>query len=92
MGYVEIAGGQSGQVQLLAAAGFDFPLTEHETAGIKVSGPGFAYAPVAEGADAGVAFVCINGETVGKLPLVFGETVEQKTEEKSFFEKLLGRE
>ena len=92
VGYVEIAGGQSGQVQLLAAAGFEFPLTEHETAEIKVSGPGFAYAPVAAGADAGAAYIGINGETVGKVPLVFGETVEQKTEEKGFVEKLFGRE
>ena len=92
MGYVEIAGGQRGQVQLLAADGFEFLLTEHETVEIKVSGPGFAYAPVAAGADAGMAYISIDGETVGKLKLIFGDTVEQETEEKSFFEKLFRRE
>ena len=92
MGYVEIAGGQRGQVQLRAAEGFDFPLAENETAEIKVTGPGFAYAPVTAGADAGMAYISIKGETVGKLKLVFGETVEQETEEKSFIEKLFGRE
>ena len=92
MGYVEIAGGQRGQVQLLAEESFAFPLAENESVEIKVSGPGFVYAPVAAGADAAVAYISINGETVGKLPLIFGETVEQKTEEKSFFEKLFGRE
>ena len=90
MGYVEIAGGQRGRVQLLAGESFVFPLTENEMVEIKVSGPGFAYAPVAAGADAGVAHISINAETIGKLPLIFGETVEQKTEEKGFIEKLFG--
>ena len=92
MGYVEIAGGQCGRVQLLAGESFAFPLAENETVEIKVSGPGFAYAPVAAGADAGVAYISISGEMIGKLPLLFGETVEQKMEEKRFFEKLFGRD
>ena len=91
LGHVEIAGGQSLQVQLLAAASFDYPVAEQETAEIKLAGPGFAYAPVAAGAEAGVAHICLNGKAVGSVPMVFGETVEQEIQkEKGFLEKLLG--
>ena len=44
------------------------------------------------GADAGFMHVRIEGKTVGKIPLVYGETVEPTVEEeKRFFEKLLKR-
>ena len=91
VGKVEIAGGQSGWVELLADGDFDYALAEDEEAEIVLSGPGFVYAPVAAGADAGFAHVCIDGKSVGKIPLVFGETVEQTPEEdKGFWEKLFG--
>ena len=57
-----------------------------------IPGPGFVYAPVAEGGDAGVAYVLIQGKAVGKIPVVYGRTIEQLTEEpKSFFEKIFRR-
>jgi hypothetical protein len=49
------------------------------------------YAPVVEGADAGFANILLEGRTVGRIPLVYGETIEQvQPKEKSFLEKLFG--
>ena len=89
VGTVQIAGGQAGAVEILAAADFDYALTQEEIPEIKISGPGFVYAPVVEGSDAGFAHVCIDGKSIGKLPLVYGETVEKvQPEEKSFWKRL----
>ena len=91
VGFQEIAGGQSSNVQLLAAGDFDYALASDETVTFCIPGNGFVYAPVAEGADAGFAHVCINGNSVGKLPLIYGETIEKlPQEEKSLWERLTG--
>ena len=91
VGFVEIAGGQSGNVQLLADGDFDYALSPEEKTTLRIPGPGFVYAPVAEGADAGFAYVCIDGKPVGKVPLVYGETVEMvPQEDKGFWERLIG--
>jgi len=92
VGTVEIAGGQSGCVRLIAADNFEFAMAEGEKAELVSSGPGFVYAPVVMGADAGFMHVRIEGKTVGKIPLIYGETVETETEEeKSYFQKLFQR-
>lgn len=91
IGTVEIAGGQVGYAELVAAEDFDYALAPEERSELVFSGPGFVYAPVARGADAGFAHVCIDGKSVGKIPIVFGETVEQKTQEKkSLIQRLFG--
>lgn len=91
VGFVEIAGGQSGVVQLLAADDFDYALSPEEITSLLIPGSGFVYAPVTEGADAGFVYVCINGKTVGKVPVVYGETIEKIPQEnKNFFERLIG--
>ena len=92
VGEIQIAGGQSGGVQLVATEDFDYAMHADESAEIRLSGADFVYAPVVQGADAGFAHVCIDGKPVGKVPLVFGETVEQIPEEKkNFIEKLFQR-
>lgn len=92
VGSVEIAGGQSGCVQLIAEEDFDYALAADESVQIQLPGPGFVYAPVAQGADAGFAHICVNGRSVGKVPVIYGETVEKTPEEdKSFMEKLFQR-
>ena len=92
VGTVEIAGGQSGSVRLIAEENFEFAMADGENAEFVPSGPGFVYAPAVMGADAGFMHVCIEGKTVGKIPLVYGETVEPTVEEEErFFEKLLKR-
>ena len=91
VGFAEIAGGQSGIVQLLAADDFDYAVSSEEVTSLLLPVPGFVYAPVTEGADAGYAYVCVNGKPVGKVPVIYGETIEKiPDKKKSFFERLIG--
>ena len=93
VGTVEVEGGENCRVQLLAAEDFDFSLSQEENPQLMVSGPGFVYAPVTEGAEAGFAYVLIDGNAVGKVPLIYGQTIEQTvTEEKSFWQKLIDKD
>ncbi len=86
---LEVAGGQAQTVQVLAAEDFSYALAPEENPQLMLPGPGFVYAPAVEGADAGVAYVLIAGKAVGKVPVVFGQTIEQIPEEqKSFWQKL----
>ena len=79
---LDVAGSDGQQVQILAAEDFSYALSENEHPQLMLSGPGFVYAPVTEGADAGFAYVLIEGNAVAKIPVVYGQTVEQKKEEK----------
>ena len=88
---VEIAGGQEGSVRLIAADHFEFALAEGETAEFVPAGPGFVYAPVVLGADAGYAHIRIGEKTVGKIPMIYGETIEPEIEEKSLIKRLFQR-
>ena len=91
LGTVDILSGESDKVQILADTDFDFPLAEKEQPQIVLSGPGFSYAPVIQGAQAGWAYICIGEKTVGKVPAVYGQTVELKEIPKqSLWEKLFG--
>ena len=91
LGTADVVGGQSEKVQLLAAENFSYPLSAEEQVEIILSGPGFAFAPVVQGGKAGYAYVCIGDACVGKVPLVYGQTVEQETaKKKSFWSKLFG--
>ena len=86
---VEVEGGENCRVQLLAAEDFDFSLADEERPQLIIPGTGFVYAPVTEGAEAGFAYILIDGNAVGKVPLVYGQTIEQRvTEENGFFQKL----
>jgi hypothetical protein len=79
-------------VQLLAANDFVFPLSSQEDPKIVTSGPDFAYAPVVQGADAGYAYILLDEKTVGKVPLIYGQTVEQQQDptKKHFWERWFG--
>ncbi len=80
LGYLQIAGGQKGSVSLIAAEDFEYALSNEETVQIKLSGPGFVYAPVVRGQEAGFAYACVGDKTIGKIPIIFGDTVEQEIE------------
>ena len=87
---IEVVGGENHKVQVLAAENFDYALAPDERPQLALPGPGFVYAPAVEGADAGYAYVLIEGKAVGKVPVVYGATIEQApTEERSFWQKLL---
>ena len=92
LGMRQIAGGQTGEVELLAAEDFSYPLMAEENPEIVISGQDFVYAPVAQGQDAGYAYVLLGDKIAGKILLKYGETVEQEiVPPKSFWEKLFGR-
>lgn len=92
VGTLEVAGGDGSYVEVLAAEHFVYALAPEEKPQVVLPGTGFVYAPVAEGADAGAAYVLIQGKAVGKFPVVYGQTVELDREEpQSFWDKLFGR-
>ena len=92
VGYTEVAGGEAGKALLIANKSFFFPLTSDEEYRIVLQKPGFVYAPVVKGQDAGIAYICIDDAVVGKVPLIFGDTVEQEKGRKpSFWQRLFER-
>ena len=91
LGTLEIAGGQAGMVSLLAGEDFTYALADQEQPELVIPGPGFVYAPVVQGQPAGYAYVYLNEKCVGKIPLLYGLTVEQeKAPEPSFWQRLFG--
>lgn len=91
IGTVEIEGGETGYAQLLAAEHFSYSLAEGENVSVTRTGTGFVYAPVVEGAEAGYAWVCVDGKAVGKISLRYGQTVERiEEEEPSFWDRIFG--
>ena len=90
VGTKEVFGGENRRVELVTAESFSYALAPEEKAQLALPGPGFSYAPAVEGADAGFVYVLIEGKAVGKVPVVYGQTIEQeKEEEKSFWQKFL---
>ena len=91
MGSVEVAGGAFGRVELVASEDFCYSVSDDESVQTYLQGPGFVYAPVVKGQEAGFAYVCIGDCTVGKIPLIYGDTVEQKAvPAPSLWERLFG--
>ena len=89
LGSVCVISGDAGKAELLATEDFSYALSDGEHIEIVLSKPDFVYAPVAYGQNAGFAYVCLNGKPVGKIPLVYGQTVESiQTKEPSLWEKL----
>ncbi len=85
MGSLQVLSGEQEQVRLIAAEDFSFSLAQGEQVRTVLSGPGFVYAPIAAGEQAGYAYVCIGEEIIGKVPLVYESTVETEKEEKKHF-------
>lgn len=92
VGTVEVAGGEASRVQVLADGDFSFPLRRDEKAHWILSGTLFSFAPVVQGQSAGYAYICIGDNCVGKVPIVYAQTVEQRKEEKktNFWSRLFG--
>ena len=90
VGRVPIISGEAACVTLIASEDFSYSLAQGEEPEIVLSKPGFVYAPVAQGQQAGNAYVCLNGKPVGEIPLVYGQTVEvEEIKKPSIWEKLL---
>ena len=91
VGLAEVEGGVDDHVELLAGQDFSYALGKNEDLRICLSGLGFVYAPVAQGQHAGFAHVFLDQTPVGKIPLVYGQTVERQPEEKpSVWQRLFG--
>lgn len=92
LGSISVIGGQSGQVRLTAEEDFSYALAEGETVSFRMPAPGFVYAPVVRGQEAGYAHILVDGTAVGKVSLVYGDTVEKEIEPKlSLWERLFGK-
>ncbi len=74
---IEVAGGNCANVELLAAESFAYSISSSEQLTIVPPNQEFVFAPVAEGAFAGYAYICLDGVTVGRVKLEYGKTVEQ---------------
>ena len=92
LGYATVFSGKEAEVPLLAVEDFSFPLTSQEKPVVILSGPGFVYAPAVKGKTAGYAYVCIGNSVVGKIKLVYGQTVERTMQIKkpTLWERLFG--
>ncbi len=87
LGYVEVLGGDGTWAELVAQEDFAYSLRESEQTSLELSVGEFVYAPAVRNAPAGVCYVLLEGKAVGKIPVVFGNTVEQTPEEKRPFWK-----
>lgn len=93
LGFADVAGGTVSKVELIAASDFRYSLAKDEVVSFLIAGTGFVYAPTVMGQEAGYAYVLIDGNAIGKVPLVFGETVEQKENaETNFWQRLLRKD
>ena len=91
LGSISVVGGQTTQVNVLAADDFSFSISAQEQPYVLLAEPGFAYAPVVEGQVAGTAYICIGDNVVGKVPVVYETTVEQTTpRQKNLWERWFG--
>ena len=70
LGTTEIAGGQEGAAELISSEDFSYAVAPGENVEIVLQGPGFVYAPVAQGQNAGYAYICVDEQPVGKVSLV----------------------
>lgn len=91
VGYRELVGGNAERVSVLAAENYVYSIAADETPQLLLPGPGFLYAPVVEGGDAGYAYVILSGKAVDKIPVVYGETVEIKQPEEKKTSRWFGR-
>lgn len=88
---IAVIGGTDGEVDLIAAEDFSYPLRDDEKITLCVPSKRFIYAPVKEGDSAGFVYACLDGVTVGKIPVIYGNTVEtEKLPQRSFWERLFG--
>ena len=93
LGIVEVAGGTRDSVELIAKDTFSFALREDEVPTVSLPSPGFVYAPVAYGQDAGFAQVFLGDQRIGAVPLMFGKTVEQEIQSRSgIWQRLFGKD
>ena len=85
VGQIAVFGGAICQVGLVADEDFHFALTAAEEPIIRLSPKEFVFAPVAQGQEAGYAYICIGDKTVGKVLLRYDQTIELQPAQKQHF-------
>lgn len=93
LGTIPVLGGEETQVDLIATEGIEYALTAEEQPRIVLPAQEFVYAPVVAGSEAGDAYVVLGERIVGKIPLIYGETIEREIaqeEKKSLLERIFG--
>lgn len=92
LGYAEVIGGEVETVPLLAAEDLSCTFAQWEESQIILQEKGIHYAPVIYGQTAGMAYICVGDTVIGKVQLIYGDTVEQyQQKDTSFWKKLLRR-
>ena len=91
LGELTVFGGEESNVAVVAAEDFSYPLAQGEKISFVLSAKGFAYAPVVAGGNAGYAYICVDGNAVGKVPVYYEKTIEQPPKErKSIWQRWFG--
>lgn len=80
IGKVSVLSGDGTQAHLIAEEDFFYALAEGEKVIVHLPPMGFVYAPVVRGQEAGYAHILVDGNAVGKVPVVYGDTIEKETE------------
>ena len=91
LGYRYVAGGDGTRVPLVAAEGFSYALAAGEEPELVLSPQFFSYAPVTAGRPEGCAYVVLDGQVVGQIPLVWGSSMKERNQkERTLLERLFG--
>ncbi len=92
VGNMVVISGDRQSIELLAEETFTYPLAESEKITFLLPGPGFVYAPIQEGMEAGYVHVLVEGKAVGKVRVAYGDTVDQskKAEKPSLLHRIFG--
>lgn len=92
LGTLQVFGGTEDRVAVVAREPFTCALAEGERITVRLSKKGMVFAPVVEDADAGYAYICIDGHPVGKVKVEYEKTIEQEQSrvKKNLWQRLFG--
>ena len=91
IGAVSVFGGTQETVSLVAAEDFSYAMAAGERVSFTLSMKSHVYAPVVQGVRAGYAYVCIDGKAVGKVAVVYAQTIELLPPQKmKLWDKIFG--
>ena len=93
LGWVEVAGSSAEKTALIADEDFSYALAKGETPETVITGPGFVYASVEKGADAGFARITLGDRCIGSVRVVYGDTVAQEKPpvKRSIWQRITGK-
>ncbi len=78
VGELPILSGRKKEADLVAGEDFSWPMAPGEQVTLELNLGDFRFAPVTQGEKAGHAHILVGGKAVGKIPIFWGETVEEE--------------